>query len=96
LNIRSVVATTRGVQKSGDARNNILEYMHPLLKSRIDECEKYRHLKYAKTRVDKKQVSRYLIKNISKSSVHFCLIGFGTSFGVSRVVCGLHFRLLSQ
>jgi len=43
LNIRSVVATTRGVQKSGDARNNILEYMHPLLKSSIDECEKYRH-----------------------------------------------------
>ena len=52
------------MQRSGDARGNCLT-VRPLANCSTKECEKYRHLKYVKSSVEKKQVSKKL------NSTHF-------------------------
>ena len=43
-----------GVQRSGDARSQLLDCMPPPKLSSTQECDKDRHLKYVKASVEKK------------------------------------------
>ena len=58
-----------GVQRSGDARGQLLDCMLPPKLSSTQECDKDRHLKYVKSSVEKK-----FLKNKTKlfQRVFFC------------------------